>query len=119
MSRSEATVPVLTYGQIGAFIGGTCLGYLSTFTGRRLISTLLRSSISDHGSADNVLIVLTACVIGGALIPAYVLPHDNSLIASSFFLQFFGKLRTTMTMSEHTDREQSWRRLGSNSGPSY
>lgn len=64
------TTVITVVGQIGAFIGGTCIGYFSTFTGRRLI-------------------MLIACIVGGSLIPAYVLPHNNSLIASSFFLQFF------------------------------
>jgi MFS transporter, SHS family, lactate transporter len=57
-------------GQIGALIGGTTMGYISTFTGRRLT-------------------MLIACVCGGALVPAYVLPRDMRLVASAFFLQCF------------------------------
>ncbi|KUI73915.1 hypothetical protein VM1G_09604 [Cytospora mali] len=30
-----------------------------------------------------------ACIFGGAIIPAYVLPHSLALMASAFFLQFF------------------------------
>ncbi|OQV05395.1 hypothetical protein CLAIMM_10146 isoform 1 [Cladophialophora immunda] len=57
-------------GQLGALIGGTTLGYVSTFFGRRLT-------------------MLVACVCGGALVPAYIIPHDMSLVASAFALQFF------------------------------
>lgn len=57
-------------GQIGALIGGTTLGYISTFTGRRLV-------------------MLVACFCGGAILPAYVIPRSMSLVASAFFLQFF------------------------------
>jgi SHS family lactate transporter-like MFS transporter len=57
-------------GQIGALIGGTTLGYISTFFGRRLT-------------------MLVACVCGGALVPAYILPRNMTLVASAFFLQFF------------------------------
>lgn len=57
-------------GQIGAVIGGGTLGYISTFFGRRLT-------------------MMVACVFGGAILPAYVLPHSLKLIASAFFLQFF------------------------------
>lgn len=39
--------------------------------------------------ADGI-IVMTSCVIGGALVPAYVLLKDMSLVASGFFEQFFG-----------------------------
>ena len=56
-------------GQIGALIGGTILGYVSTFFGRRLT-------------------MMTACIIGGALVPAYIIPRNMSLVASAFFLQF-------------------------------
>lgn len=56
--------------QIGALIGGATLGYMSTFFGRRLTMS-------------------TACVIGAAVTPAYVLPHSMALVASAFFMQFF------------------------------
>lgn len=69
MNETGATV-VTIVGQFGSIIGGTTVGYLSTFFGRR--STMLLS-----------------CIVGGALIPAYILPHDMSLIASAFFEQFF------------------------------
>ena len=57
-------------GQIGALIGGTSLGYVSTFTGRRLI-------------------MIIAAICGGALVPAYIFPRNMSLVASAFFYQFF------------------------------
>ncbi|KAI7236278.1 sugar transporter family protein [Hortaea werneckii] len=57
------TTVVTVVGQIGALIGGTVGGYVSTFTGRRLA-------------------MMTSCVIGGALVPAYVLLKDMSLVAS-------------------------------------
>ena len=57
-------------GQIGALIGGTTLGYVSSFAGRRLTMIL-------------------GCIVGGALVPAYTLPRSMALVASSFFLQFF------------------------------
>lgn len=57
-------------GQLGSVTGSTILGFISTFSGRRLI-------------------MLIACVLGGALVPAYVLPRDLSLIAGTFFEQVF------------------------------
>lgn len=57
-------------GQIGALIGGPLSGYGSTFTGRRLV-------------------MMVACVFGGSIVPAYVLPRNMSLVASTFFIQFF------------------------------
>ena len=69
MSETGATV-VTIVGQVGSFLGGSTGGYLSTFFGRRLT-------------------MLLSCVIGGALIPAYILPRNMSLIASAFFEQFF------------------------------
>ncbi|KAI6834678.1 sugar transporter family protein, partial [Hortaea werneckii] len=64
------TTVVTVVGQIGALIGGTVGGYVSTFTGRRLA-------------------MMKSCVIGGAVVPAYVLLKDMSLVASGFFEQFF------------------------------
>jgi len=61
---------ITVVGQIGALVGGMVVGYISTFAGRRLT-------------------MLTAAVFGGAILPAYVLPHDMSLVATSFFEQFF------------------------------
>lgn len=57
-------------GQLGSICGGTVIGFISTFSGRRLA-------------------MLTACVLGGALVPAYIIPHSMDLIASAFFEQFF------------------------------
>ena len=69
MDPSQITV-ITVVGQIGALIGATCIGYISTFAGRRLT-------------------MLTAVVFGGAILPAYVLPTNMSLVASAFFEQFF------------------------------
>ena len=63
------TTIVTVVGQIGSFIGGTVMGYVSTFLGRRLTMIL-------------------CCIIGGAIVPSYILPRSNALIASSFFNQF-------------------------------
>ncbi|OBT58070.1 hypothetical protein VE04_01048 [Pseudogymnoascus sp. 24MN13] len=62
---------VTAVGQLGAAIGASVLGYVSTFVGRRLT-------------------MITAAVMGGAILPAYILPHTRShLAASAFFEQFF------------------------------
>jgi SHS family lactate transporter-like MFS transporter len=66
---TQVTVTTVV-GQIGALIGSTTIGYFSTFTGRRLI-------------------MMTACVFGGAIVPAYIFPRNDDLIASTFFEQFF------------------------------
>ncbi|KIW67868.1 hypothetical protein, variant [Phialophora macrospora] len=68
LGPTDVTV-ISVVGQIGALIGGTTLGYVSTFFGRRLT-------------------MLFACVCGGALVPAYIIPRNMSLVASAFFLQF-------------------------------
>ncbi|EXJ59258.1 MFS transporter, SHS family, lactate transporter [Cladophialophora yegresii CBS 114405] len=68
LGPTDVTV-ISVVGQIGALIGGTTLGYVSTFFGRRLT-------------------MLMACVCGGALVPAYIIPRNMSLVASAFFLQF-------------------------------
>lgn len=52
----------------GAILGGMTVGYFSSFFGRRL----------------SILVVL---IIGAALIPAYVLPQDQSIMAGAFFQQ--------------------------------
>ena len=69
LGPSDVTV-ITVVGQIGSLIGACTLGYISTFTGRRLI-------------------MIIACFFGGAIIPAYILPRDMTLVASSFFQQFF------------------------------
>ncbi|KAG6997606.1 hypothetical protein G7Y79_00039g075680 [Physcia stellaris] len=56
---------------VGACVGGTCIGYLSQFVGRR------RSMVG-------------ATLISACLIPAWILPTSApSLAASGFFMQFF------------------------------
>ncbi|KAL9619215.1 MAG: hypothetical protein Q9160_006150 [Pyrenula sp. 1 TL-2023] len=69
LSPSNVTI-VTVIGQIGALIGATILGFLSTFTGRRLT-------------------MIIACIFGGALIPAYILPRSMALVASAWAEQFF------------------------------
>lgn len=69
MDVTDTTI-ITVVGQIGALIGGCSIGYISTFLGRRLT-------------------MLVSCVLGGAIIPAYVLPRNMSLVASAFFEQFF------------------------------
>ncbi len=69
LGPTDVTV-ISVVGQLGALIGATFLGFISTFTGRRLT-------------------MMVTCVLGGAMIPAYVLPHNMALVASAFFQQFF------------------------------
>lgn len=71
VGESDTLVTVITVvGQLGALIGSTLVGYLSTFTGRRLA-------------------MMVSCVFGGALVPAYIKPRSDVLIATTFFEQFF------------------------------
>ncbi|KAI9847608.1 MAG: hypothetical protein M1837_002182 [Sclerophora amabilis] len=57
--------------KVGACVGGTIIGYLSQFIGRR------RAMVG-------------AALMSGILIPAWILPGtERSLSASGFFLQFF------------------------------
>ena len=57
--------------KVGACVGGTIIGYLSQFVGRR------RAMVG-------------AALISGCLIPAWILPtSERSLSASAFFMQFF------------------------------
>ncbi|GAW25351.1 putative MFS SHS lactate transporter [Rosellinia necatrix] len=69
MGPTQVTV-ISVVGQIGSLVGGTIVGYASTFFGRRLS-------------------MITCCVIGAAVLPAYIFPRSLSLIASAFFLQIF------------------------------
>ncbi len=70
MSPTNTTI-ITVIGQIGALIGGTTIGYISSILGRRLTMIL-------------------ACLIGGALVPAYTLSSkDMTLIVPVFFEQFF------------------------------
>ena len=69
MGATQVTV-ITVVGQIGALIGSTLIGFLSTFTGRRLA-------------------MMTACVFGGALVPSYIMLRNDDLIATTFFEQFF------------------------------
>lgn len=65
LSPTKTTV-ITVAGQLGALVGGTTIGYFSSITGRRLT-------------------MMCAAVIGGALVPAYILPRNMSLVASAFF----------------------------------
>jgi SHS family lactate transporter-like MFS transporter len=69
MTPTQTTV-ITAVGQIGAVVGSTLLGYLSTYFGRRLV-------------------ILIGCGFGGALVPAYIIPRNMSLVATAFFQQFF------------------------------
>ncbi|ORY14683.1 carboxylic acid transporter [Clohesyomyces aquaticus] len=71
VGESASNVTIITViGQIGALIGGTTIGYISSILGRRLTMGI-------------------ACVLGGAIVPGYVLPRSMALIAPVFFEQFF------------------------------
>ncbi|CAF2512903.1 unnamed protein product [Rotaria sp. Silwood2] len=52
----------------GALVGGTLIGYFSSFFGRRLS-------------------ILAVLVVGAALIPAYLLPRDRTIMIGAFFEQ--------------------------------
>lgn len=57
--------------KVGACVGGTIIGYLSQFVGRRRA-------------------MIASAFISGCLIPAWILPRDEkSLSASGFMIQFF------------------------------
>ncbi|KAH2929838.1 hypothetical protein KXW73_007365 [Aspergillus fumigatus] len=68
LQPTQVTV-ITVVGQAGAFVGANFFGYISTFFGRRLT-------------------MMVTCVIGGALVPVYILPRDMSLIAAVFWQQF-------------------------------
>lgn len=67
MDPTQVTI-ITVVGQAGAFIGANIVGYFSTFVGRRLS-------------------MMITCVIGGALIPGYILPRNMNLVATVFFEQ--------------------------------
>lgn len=55
----------------GACVGGTIIGYLSQFFGRRRA-------------------IIVSAIMSGLLIPAWILPHgERSLSVTGFFIQFF------------------------------
>lgn len=55
----------------GACVGGTIIGYLSQFFGRRRA-------------------IIVSALISGILIPAWILPKgERALSATGFFMQFF------------------------------
>lgn len=67
---ATSTTVTLVVGQIGALIGSTTLGYFSSFLGRRLT-------------------MIIAAIFGAAIVPAYIIPRNLDLMASTFFEQFF------------------------------
>jgi MFS transporter, SHS family, lactate transporter len=69
MGPTQVTV-ITVVGQIGALVGSTVFGYVSTFTGRRPAMML-------------------GAVLGGALVPSYIFLRNDKLIATCFFEQFF------------------------------
>lgn len=69
MGPTQVTV-ITVVGQIGALIGSTLFGYLSTFTGRRPA-------------------MMVGAALGGALVPSYIFVRGDKLIATVFFEQFF------------------------------
>lgn len=68
--NTKQTTIITIASQLGAFTGGVTMGYISSFFGRRLV-------------------MITACIFGAALVPAYILPRNMSLTVSAFFQQFF------------------------------
>jgi len=68
LGPTDVTV-ISVVGQLGALVGAMVTGFISTFTGRRLT-------------------MMVACIFGAALIPAYILPRNMTLVASAFFQQF-------------------------------
>ncbi|KAF4120732.1 MFS transporter, SHS family, lactate transporter [Geosmithia morbida] len=57
--------------KVGACVGGTIVGYLSQFVGRRRA-------------------IIVSALVSGVLIPAWILPNsEGSLSATGFFMQFF------------------------------
>lgn len=66
-SASRASILMKT----GACVGGTIIGYLSQFVGRRRA-------------------IVCSALISGVLIPAWILPQgERALSVTGFFIQFF------------------------------
>lgn len=96
-------VTVITVvGQIGALIGSTIIGYCSSFTGECSCMNVerywhLQTCYRVHVGmlttpaylSGRRLAMICACIVGGALVPAYIKPRDDTLIATTFFEQFF------------------------------
>jgi SHS family lactate transporter-like MFS transporter len=69
LNPSQVTV-ISVVGQLASITGGRILGFISTFSGRRLT-------------------MLCAYILGGALVPAYIIPRSMVLVASAYFEQVF------------------------------
>ncbi|KAI1812725.1 carboxylic acid transporter [Poronia punctata] len=69
LDATQVTV-ISVVGQIGSILGSTVVGYISTFFGRRLS-------------------MIICCVLGAAVLPAYILPRSMALVGTAFVLQFF------------------------------
>lgn len=54
-----------------------------------IIASLRDVLMTRNFSAGRRLAMMVACLMGGALVPAYIKPRDNTLIATTFFEQFF------------------------------
>ena len=67
-SSGKTTVTTVV-ANLGAICGGAFVGHMSTFVGRRLS-------------------IILAAVVGGALIPAWILVRNNGIMAAAFFEQF-------------------------------
>lgn len=66
----ELATKATIIGNCGAIAGGTLVGYLSQYLGRRLT-------------------IVAAVILTGALIPAWILPNTfGGLAAGAFFIQF-------------------------------
>jgi SHS family lactate transporter-like MFS transporter len=68
-STGRTTVATVVM-NIGAIVGGAIIGHCSTFIGRRLS-------------------IIISCICGAVLIPAWVLPSNDGILAGAFFEQFF------------------------------
>lgn len=69
LSETDTTI-ITIIGQIACIVGSAIGGHISNFLGRRLT-------------------MICFCIAGGAVVPAYILPRDMSLIAGTFLQQFF------------------------------
>ena len=67
-SSGKTTVTTVV-ANLGAILGGAVMGHMSTFFGRRLS-------------------IITAALVGAAIVPAWILVRNNGIMAAVFFEQF-------------------------------